>query len=381
MRTASPTVITKVLGEAAAPLGATEIAVYLVDFEQVVLQPLALDLADTVLPEEDVASTMAGRAFRSGQPVVAERADGHRIWVPLMEQTDRTGVLALTVPAVDDEVLAQCSHLGLFAGLLVSSVARYTDLLHIRRRGRPMSLAAGMQWELLPPLIMRSDQAVSCGTLEPAYEIAGDCFDHALNGNRLELAVFDAMGHGIRSALMATLAVGAYRHGRRTGADLGDVHALIDQAVSDNWDGEGFVTGVLARLDLVSGRLDWTNAGHPPPLLLRDRHVVGELTGEFTLPFGLGGATPLVNTMQLQPDDRVLMFTDGVIEGRDPDGEEFGVDRLIDRFEREVHDSLASEEILRRLTQSVLAWQGGTLRDDSTLLLLHWTPESPGPEH
>ena len=90
--------------------------------------------------------------------------------------------------------------------------------------------------------------------------------------------------------------------------------------------------------------------------------------------------------VQLQPDDRVLMYTDGVVEGRDQGGQEFGVERLIDRLEREVHDSLASEEILRRLTQSVLAWQGGSLRDDSTLLLLHWSPEGlalpqpqPGP--
>ena len=72
-----------------------------------------------------------------------------------------------------------CRRLADLAGLLVSGAAPYTDLMHVRRRGRGMTLAASMQWDLLPPLTLRSSRAVVTGLLEPAYEVAGDAFDYA----------------------------------------------------------------------------------------------------------------------------------------------------------------------------------------------------------
>src|SRR5436189_153511 len=69
------------------------------------------------------------------------------------------------------------------------------------RRGRAMSLPAGMQWDLLPPLSARTADALIAGALEPAYDIAGDAFDYALNGTDLHLAIFDGLGHGLGSTL------------------------------------------------------------------------------------------------------------------------------------------------------------------------------------
>lgn len=371
--TSSPAVIPQLLTAAAAPLQASDIVVYLVDFEQTVLQPLLFS-DGPVLAEEDVASTVAGRAFRTGEPVSVSRSAGDRVWVPLVEQSDRTGVLALTVPRAGPEQLAHCRELGIFAGLLIASTARYTDLLHIRRRARTMSIAAGMQWDMLPPLTLHSSQAVSCGILEPAYEIAGDGFDHAINEDWLHVALFDGMGHGIRSTVLTSLAIGAYRHVRREGDPLPAMHAAIDATVAEQAAGDAFVTGLLSRLHLPSGRLEWTTAGHPLPLLLRDRHVVGPLSCRPSLPFGLGdGRYEQVADSQLQPGDSVLFFTDGVVEGRGAAGEEFGAERLGDLWQRESIDGRAPEEVLRRLIQSIVDWQRGKLRDDATLVLTRWS--------
>ena len=182
------------------------------------MQPILLssDLKEPILAEEDVASSMAGRTFRSGEISTAERDDGVRVWVP-RRAGERTGVVALTLPSVDDDVLADCVRLGVFAGLLVRSFARTTDLMHLRRRRRSMTLAAGMQWDLLPPLTVRCAQAVACGRLEPAYETAGDAFDYAINNRHLDAAIFDGMGHWVEATMLTTLAVGAYRHARRDG--------------------------------------------------------------------------------------------------------------------------------------------------------------------
>ena len=91
----------------------------------------------------------------------------------------------------------------------------YTDQFFRARRREPMSVSAEIQWSLLPPLSMSVPQVEVAGILEPAYRVAGDSFDYALNDDILHVAVIDAMGHGLDAATMATVAIGAYRHARR----------------------------------------------------------------------------------------------------------------------------------------------------------------------
>ena len=72
---------------------------------------------------------MYSHVFLSGEPVVSPRDSETRVWVPVVERGERTGVLALTFPILDDEILADCVRLGLFAGLLVRGFTPVTDLL------------------------------------------------------------------------------------------------------------------------------------------------------------------------------------------------------------------------------------------------------------
>ena len=368
----SPSDLVGLLRRAAAPLGCSDLTVYLVDFQGAALQPVLLDPASPVVADEDVEVSVAGRVFRTGEPVVTERADGARVWVPLVERAERTGVVALTVPSADGPTLTECRRLGVFAGLLVRGFARTTDLLHLCRRRRSMTLAAGMQWDLLPPLTVRSSGAMACGRLEPAYEIAGDAFDYALNDTHLHAAVFDGMGHGVESTLMTTLAVGAYRHARRKGLHLEEVRATVDEALAGHYGGQAFVTAAFARLEVATGALEWVNSGHPRPLLLRDRRVVRQLACAPSLPLGLQGACVEVALEPLEPGDCVLFFTDGVVEGRSHTGEEFGVDRLATAWERHASTDQQADEVLRRLVEEVTTYNAGKLRDDASLMLVSW---------
>jgi hypothetical protein len=358
----------RVLAAACEPMPAWDPVVYLADFGHQMLFPLAADAT-----EQEVAGTMAGRAFTTGQPVTSQRDGSVRVWVPVVEQTTRTGVLAVTVPQASPQILAQAEMLGVFAGLIVASAARVSDVPYVRRRGRAMSLPAGMQWDLLPPLSARTTGALIAGMLEPAYDIAGDAFDYAVNGADLHFAIFDGLGHGIGSTLLTGLAVGAYRHARRDGAPVADMHAAIDAALAGYYDDVSFATGIIARLATGSGRLEWSCAGHPRPLLLRGRKMVAELSCDSSLPFGLGDSAPEPGIEQLEPDDVVLLYTDGVTEARTADGEQFGLERLADLLEREAASGRPAGELLRRLVRSVLDYQAGGLRDDATLLLVQWT--------
>lgn len=380
-----PGEVTELLAAALAPLGVSGLAIFLADFDQLVLHPLLLtqdwkeaDWAgeDEAVLEHDIASTMAGRCFQTGAAVTAARADGVRVWVPLVERSVRIGVLAMSMAAVTDDIVARCVEVGQFGGLLIASDMRYTDVVHLRRQSRTMTAAAAMQWDLLPPLTLVSPRIVSTGRLEPAYHVAGDAFDHVINGEWLHAAIFDGMGHDLSSTMIATLAVGVYRHARRSGLSLPAVYREVDAAVAAQCDGEGFVTGLLLRLHLGTGELEWVSAGHPPPLMLRGRHVIGELPGPPPcLPFGLGDVCEPAAEQRLQAGDSLLLYTDGVVESRPEDGEDLGVERLADLWARETLPDRSADEVTRRLVGLVVEHQNGKLHDDATFLLIRW----PGP--
>lgn len=372
-RDADPASLPGLLATSAAEVGATDVTVYLVDFGQSVLEPLPDLQTHADLPTtEHVTSTMAGRAFLTQSAVVAARPEGMRVWVPIIEGSDRTGVVALTLPDADESTIDACVELGLLAGYLIATHTRCTDLYNLHRRRRTMTLAASIQWDLLPPLVLKTAAVGVAGIIEPAYEVGGDCFDYAVNGPVLDVGIIDAMGHGLRSTGVAGVAMGSYRHDRREGQSLTNMHQNLSRVLADQYDGAAFATGLLLRIDIATGAMTAVNAGHPLPLLIRGGKVIGELEVQPTPPWGLFDVHPVQAEVSLEPGDELLVYTDGVIEARTPDGDEFGVDRLMDLAGQNASDQLEPEEIVRRLVRSVLEHQKANLADDATLLLVQW---------
>lgn len=373
-RQSGPATVPEILAAAAAEVGATDLVVYLVDFGQTTLEPLPdRSVHADVSVSEELTSTMAGRAFTDDRVVTAQRDDGVRVWVPVLEGSDRTGVVAMTIPQEDDDVLHALEELGLLAGYLIAAQARCTDVYNLYRRRRSMSVAASMQWDLLPPLLLKTAAIAVAGLVEPAYDVGGDCFDYADNGPAFDVAIMDAMGHGLHSAVLANLAMGAYRHGRREGRSLVSMHETLATTLAEQYADASFVTGILARLDITTGELAWTNAGHPSPLLIRGGQVIGDLDdGRRTPPWGLSVGSPEPGSARLEPGDGVLFYTDGVIEARTATGEQFGVERLRDLAQHHASDLLRPEEIVRRLVLDVVEHQHHDLRDDATVVLVRW---------
>ena len=233
-----------------------------------------------------------------------------------------------------------------------------------------MGVPAEMLWRQLPPLTFASDRFVVTAQLEPWHEVGGDAFDYSIDSDTLRLAVFDAMGHGLGATLMAGVALAVYRNCRREGHGLVETASAIDEALSGQFGDESFVTAVLAELDLTTGTIATLSAAHPAPLLVRDGKALGELDTDPGLPLGLGGRDDVVVTASLQPGDRILMFSDGVIEARAADGAFFGTDRLVEMLRRAESNRQTPPETLRRLVLAVLEHQQGTLQDDAALLLL-----------
>ncbi len=383
-------------------LGVTGAETFLADLQQEVLVPF-LGSRGPSQGEASVAlgvdGTLAGRAFRLVETVVQDLPGGRaRVWLPLLDGSDRLGVLAVTLTDPDDLIAAGGVLLArlrrfaaLAAELIVSNTLHGDTLVKVRRQGT-MGLAAEMQWSLLPPLTFACHEVTVAAAMEPAYEVAGDSVDYSVDAGSLRLAVMDGMGHGLQSAQLASLAVAAYRNARRSDRRLSETAQVVDAAVFSAFGGDAFLTGVLAELDTDNGLLSWINAGHPEPLLLRGGRLVKTLTVEATAPLGLGldlGEAVVapealhnfgegeqrsfpVGLEHLEPGDRVLFYTDGVIEARSPEGEFYGIERLVDLISRHLAGGLPTPETMRRVVHALLAHQQGQLTDDATLLLLEW---------
>jgi serine phosphatase RsbU (regulator of sigma subunit) len=358
------------VADAAAELGAHEVEIYLVDYEQALLLPLPDGIQR---PSLEVDTTLPGRVFTTGEALEADATGGRRLWLPLIDGADRLGVIGLTLAGPTEADRDGCRHLSTLVAELLVSKSQYTDAYFLARRRRPMSLVAEMQWRLLPPLTYMTPTVVISAVLEPAYEVAGDAFDYAVNGDIAHIAIIDPVGHDLAASVLAAVALGSYRHSRRAALGLTETHAAMGEVIAGQFGGERFVTGQLGELDCQSGRLRWLNAGHPPPLLVRGAKVVGALTCPPTPPFGVGEVVEAeIGTAALEPGDRVLFYTDGCVEGRNAAGEPFGEDRLADLLTRQTLAGRGAAETVRRLSQAVLAHQGNKPRDDATMVFVEW---------
>jgi hypothetical protein len=147
LRRASVTAPDLLAADIAAALheaGGNHLVLYVVDYEQLTLQPvgIAVDLLAEEPKGVNVEGTLAGRAFQRQEVVTASVDDGWRVWAPVRERAERIGVLEFGFPEIDDDLLALCDDLSLLAGHLVHTAGRYTDLIELRRRRRPLNLAA-----------------------------------------------------------------------------------------------------------------------------------------------------------------------------------------------------------------------------------------------
>ncbi|RKN41085.1 PP2C family protein-serine/threonine phosphatase [Micromonospora endolithica] len=369
-----PDDLSQLVARAAPAIGASEIVIYLADYAQSDLVPL-LD-AGLVRDRLSIETTLAGRAFTSLELQCAAD-DPDRIWIPLLVGCERIGVLEVVSPAAEDPTLEGAAReLAVHVAHLLANRRAYGDVVERLRRRLPMQVAAEIVWGLLPPLTFATDDLVITAILEPCYDVGGDVFDYALNGDVLSVGLFDTCGHGIRASSLASLVVSAYRNARRCGLDLVDTAISIDRWVRSEHPNM-FATALLAELDRRTGRLHMINAGHPGALLLRDGKAIRELPGPTALPLGLGHLTsrrPRVHEENLHPGDRLLAYTDGITDARNEDREQFGVDRLVDFVNRALNDRLPSPETMRRLVRAVVAYQDDELDDDATAMFLEWRP-------
>ncbi|MEV5751448.1 PP2C family protein-serine/threonine phosphatase [Actinoallomurus sp. NPDC052308] len=385
-----PGATAQIIAEEGRPLGVRDATIYLADLEQEYLRPMPRP-DGRLVPALRIDSTVAGRSYRAIEirRGPADEGGSQLVWLPLMDGSERLGVLELLVEDLSEEALDWCRAFASLAGLMVVSKSHYSDTHAQVRRSQKMALQAEMVWAFMAPPTFATEEVVVACAIRPVYGVGGDAYDYSLVGDHLHVSVLDAVGHDLPAGLIASVALASCRNTRRAGGELADMVAYADHAIVSQFGTSRFATALLCDLDVGTGLFSWVPCGHPPPLLIRGNKVIKELFHRPRLPLGLGSdrngpdldESPPVYTEQLQPQDRLLLYTDGVIEARAADGSQFGVRRLGDFVIRHGAAGLPAPETLRRLNRAILDFQHGRLADDATTVLVEWRPGNLRPKY
>ena len=310
--------------------------------------------------------TAHGRALADQTVQVVEEDESTWLFAPVTTRGEAVGVLELRLSGVPDEqTIRDVAGAAHALAYIVIANRRYTDLYEWGQRSVPLSLAAEIQHQLLPgSYTCEGGQFTLAAWLEPAGEVGGDTFDFSLDRDALHFSMTDAMGHTVNAALLATLLVGSVRNGRRSGASLAEQAHLADAALAEHAGRSDFVTGQLVRVDLERGTAEIVNAGHPPPLRLRDG-AVDELVLHADPPFGVVSGTRFrTQVLPLEPGDRLVFLTDGVLE------------RLAVNVDVRANLSASRakhpREAVQQLIRAAVDASGGNLEDDATALCFDW---------
>ncbi|MFH8336382.1 PP2C family protein-serine/threonine phosphatase [Streptomyces sp. AM6-12] len=354
--------------------GAQEVTLLLADYGLSVLQPVShLPCTGTPVPAHDGP---AGSAFIQQSPVieVCREPSGHLVHLPITVRGDRLGVLSVRLPeasAAPDTVL----QLGDFATALgheVSTVDRDTDLYLQARRTRRLTLAAEMQWQLLPGRGCAREEYVIGAHLEPAYAIGGDNFDWSTSADHLVLTVTDGMGQGIDASLLTNLTVSALRNARRAGIALADQACLADQAIYAQYGGKVYASTLLLDFHLPTGTVRAVDAGSPQLFRQRGSHTERvELDAQ--MPLGMFEETPYEEQVfQVEPGDRLIVVSTGVHDTRSAAGDLYG-----ERALRQILGALRTtpaHETARAVVSGLIEHYGSReLMSDAAVVCLDWT--------
>lgn len=367
----SPTDVLELLDVMCELLSARASRFHVADYSLRTLQHI--DASGKVGSPQTIAGTLIGRVFTSGEMHVSGSSPTE-VLVPLVDGSSRIGVLEFEFDGWDGDAPELLDPLVTIFVMAWIVKGRYTDMAPRARRFAPLSPAAEVQWDLLPPLTCSTTEVAVSGILEPAYAIGGDSFDYAFNGERVDFAVVDAIGHGMSAVLMSAAAINSLRNSRRAERELSAAYEIADGAISTHFGNSYYVTAIIGTLDLQTSTLTWINAGHVLPMLVRNGTYAGTLDCKPSRPLGLGGPVVEVAQHALQSGDRVLFYTDGISEARASDRSFFGDDRLADFLVRASLENLPVRETVRHLANSILEFSDDALHDDATMLLIEHRP-------
>lgn len=255
------------------------------------------------------------------------------IAAPLVWRQEAMGIVYLDSPGIaafDQADLELLTGIARQAAAALGNARLHDQLMRRKQLERDLVLAERIQQSFLPRRLPRLDGYTFCARYEPAYEIGGDFYDFVpLPEDKLGIVVGDVAGKGVSAALYMARLTRDLRYFALSEPEPSRVLELLNQAVVESGQDDIFVTMVYAVLHGPTGRLQWSNAGHMPPLLRRADGEIVSLDRAAGLPLGVMPEPEYVaSDVELTKSDCVLLYTDGLVEAMNPQRKMYGLDRL-----------------------------------------------------
>jgi serine phosphatase RsbU (regulator of sigma subunit) len=341
--------------------GAGQVEILLADYQLTTLLPL---LGGDAGPDAELAA----RCFSSQDAVWSRRPGAAVLHVPVTAWGERIGVLVVEPNTADPAVLRELA--STFATALLAAESRTDRYRRARRRAR-LTMAAELQWDLLPGRSLADGRFQLAGQIEPAYAVGGDHFDWALDGDRLTVTVLNGFGDGMDAALLTAVAVNAMRNARRSGANIVEQAELASEAVYARYGGTRHVATLLLEVDLNTGALDAVDAGSPRALIARDG-VIRVVDLEQQLPIGMFGDVRYEpQRLALQRGDRLLIVSDGVHAAAPKGRAAYGESALAAAIRRTRLQPAA--DAIGTVMRSLADYhEGAEAEDDAVIVCLDW---------
>lgn len=334
------------------------------------LEPVFIDrlchLTDLVLLENDPAEA-------EGWPEMQRR--GLVLALPLRQQGETCGVLCLgpkmTGQAYQADEVEFLYSLGNLALVSIQNVDLIEERIEKERLEKEMRLAREIQEGLLPRTIPTVPGAEVAALALPSREVGGDYFDIvALPDNRLLLVIADVTGKGVPAALLMSNIQACIHTMVPMDLTLEEVTSHMNRVIHQNTGYDKFITEFAAIYHADTGQLDYVNAGHEPPMLIRQNGEIERLEKGGLLLGVMKNMAYERGRAHLAPGDGVVMFTDGVTEAMGPEQEEYTDARLEACLRMHHHES--AQGLVNKIQADVEAFTGpvDVLSDDRTMIVL-----------
>jgi phosphoserine phosphatase RsbU/P len=335
-------------------------------------------LADEVVGKGTAALVMdvaMDDRFSQAQSVVAA---GIRsiLAAPMLDPSGCLGMIALYsrahVRRFGEEDLELLVSLASAAALRIRNVAFVEEATARRVMDRELALAHDIQMAMLPRHLPTRPEIEVAASLTPARAVGGDLYDFLLVGDTIWFIVADAAGKGVSAALFMAVTRTLFRAFAAAAPSVGALLSMMNAELARNNDEQFFVTAWVGRLELASGTLTCSNAGHPPALHLTRTGIETRRGSGTGIALGiLEDATYPEETATVQRGDTLLLYTDGVTEAVSPRGELFSERRLRERLEGA--DRISPAQLVQRIGEAVATFTSeASQEDDLTMFAIRY---------
>ncbi|RKZ07359.1 hypothetical protein DRQ25_11740 [Candidatus Fermentibacteria bacterium] len=343
-------------------------------------EPTPFDLSDKLFEKlvNQESSILLDEAVESGKISLTEE---QREWflkrkcaviLPLTVKSGLVGFLVISCKTNGEDFTAEeLELLGTFSvqiALVAENIQLLRERIEKQKLEEQMRMARDIQKGLLPDSIPNIKGLEIDALIRFCLDAAGDYYDvMPLSDGRIILAVGDVAGKGVGAALLMANLQASLRTTREMKVSLAESAEKINTLVYDNTPSELFITFFMASIDPATDRINYVNAGHNPPLLVRSDGRVERLSEGGLLLGVVRNVEYTEGTTDFFAGDTLLMYTDGVTEAMNPEGEEFGEERIISIVSD--NKAMNPEELLQEIERRVEEFHGSSrYSDDFTLL-------------